>query len=739
MRRRTLSTGLVLALLIGLAPLVRASDTQELHNGAVSATVSDDSVVVDNGILRRAYALAPFSTTEIADLRSGRSRPGGGNDFSLSVAGIAVPASAFTAEVAGLETIDGGVRVRLDLTPLPEAPLSNVRLERVIEIYDGVAGTRTSMVVHAEGGAVPLRGGVLESIAVGPDVAATTHAFRAGADWREPDWAGPQLTVGDAHPGTWRETKTGSEGEAISGPGQWVSAASGEGDRVFAVLERNDQPSSVVSYDGSRIAAEVDYSRDVIVLGPFEEQIHAENPAPGTTARQRLATPGHPLPFEAVFVGLAEDAADEPWQFHKYLTDHRLTPYPKQFVFNSNGTDSGVISTGAKDDVDIAVVREIAPKLRDLGIDTFILDDGWQAISGDWEPDSPAFPDPRGYYAPRFPDATFAAVREAIAPMKLGLWMSPMHFRPDSQTYRSNPTWACTPTGHGLALYNTADMDSSSNEAGIGQWGPAAIPWVQSRIERAITEWQVSYFKFDFLAWLDCAEQGDLYDYREAFIAMLDRLQAAHPDVTFQIDETNDYRLFPFESVTRGPSWFQNGTPTPDRLLHNLWNLSPYVPAFSLGQHMLGGRQWQTYPVETLMAIGLLSHMTVFSDVRGDAMPDAVIDRAAPWAAFHDANADLLDGVVYPLLEDPLAKHWTALQSWDAEAGRGALLAFRQTDSRESVSVALENVPDGLYELRSAPTYEVVGTVDDASLRSGIAVSSQVNGAVVLTIERIRG
>ena len=42
---------------------------------------------------------------------------------------------------------------------------------------------------------------------------------------------------------------------------------------------------------------------------------------------------------------------------------------------------------------------------------------------------------------------------------------------------------------------------------------------------------------------------------------MLDRLQAKYPDVTFQIDETNDYRLFPFESVTRGPSWFQNGSP----------------------------------------------------------------------------------------------------------------------------------------------------------------------------------
>ena len=139
---------------------------------------------------------------------------------------------------------------------------------------------------------------------------------------------------------------------------------------------------------------------------------------------------------------------------------------------------------------------------------------------------------------------------------------------------------------------------------------------IESRIQNAIDNWGVTYFKFDFLVWLDCVGQGDMYDYKEAFIAMLDRLIEKNPDVTFQIDETNDYRLFPFESVTRGPSWFQNGSPPPDRLLHNLWNLSPYVPAYTLGQHFLGGNQYNNYPVDTLMAIALPGHLTFFSDLR---------------------------------------------------------------------------------------------------------------------------
>jgi hypothetical protein len=330
-------------------------------------------------------------------------------------------------------------------------------------------------------------------------------------------------------------------------------------------------------------------------------------------------------------------------------------------------------------------------------VDTFVLDDGWQAISGDWYPDSPEHPEPRwdgvpgSTFAPRFPDSTFAAVREAIAPMRLGLWMSPLHFNPASETYKAHPEWACAPAGHALAAYNTADPDSGSNEAGIGQWSAAALPHVEARMREAITSWGVEYFKLDFIAWLDCAGQGDLYQLREAFTAMLDRLRADHPHVTIQIDETNDYRLFPFESVSRGPSWFQNGSPGPDRLLHNLWNLSPYVPTHSLGQHVLGGRAYEQHRVDTLMAAAMPSHITFFSDLRG--LPDEVVAEAAPWLAFYRAHRELLGGMAHPLLEDPLAGGWTALQPWDARRGQ-VLLVVPTREPRLAASTVVPEAAD---------------------------------------------
>ena len=76
--------------------------------------------------------------------------------------------------------------------------------------------------------------------------------------------------------------------------------------------------------------------------------------------------------------------------------------------------------------------------------------------------------------------------------------------------------------------------------------------------------------------------------------------------------------------------------------------------------------------------------------------------------------------MIYPLLADPLDKGWTALQSWDPDQGRGALLAFRQDSPDETRRIALENVAAGAsFDLVAAPSGELVDTVSSAQLRSG--------------------
>jgi hypothetical protein len=731
---RRAGAGALLAAFALWAPAAAAAPA-DYRDGPVYARVTPIRVVLGNQFAERRWSLAPFETAALVDKRDGgRTWSQNEPDFTLQLAGLAPLGSdvfhAGSVSVTKLER--GGLRIAMELSGPP-----GLSATRVAEAYPGVAGFRTQTILHPAA-PLTLSGAALDQAAVG-QASATANAFHAGTDWRTPDWQGPQLSVGNSEAGDYRTSRSGGPGQQVDAPGEWLSTSTG-GRTLFMVTERNDLPSSRVLYDGSVASARVDYTRDIISLGPLEEQGHVENPL-GMAGRQRLLQPGTAFALEPVFTGFGDHAGDDVWQFHSYLVDHRLAPYQHAVVFNSNGTDSNQRSTGSKDDMDFQTVQQVAPIARRLGIDTFVLDDGWQAISGDWQPDSPQYPEPRwdgspdSKFRPRFPDATFDAVRQAIAPMRLGLWMSPTFFNPNSKIYKEHPEWVCQPIGQALATDNLLDPNGGSNEAGIVPWNRAAFPYVESRIRDAIDHWGVTYFKFDFMVWLDCAGQGDLYEYEDAFVQMIDRLQRDHPGVTFQIDDTNDYRLFPFASVSRGPVWFKNGSPSPDQLLHNLWILSPYIPGFSIGQSMLGSAALQRYPVATLMAAALPSHMTYFEELR--SLPGPVIDEAAQWITFYKAHRDSFGGVLYPLLNDPLKDGWTALQSWDPSAGRGAVLAFRQSAGNDTQRVSLTNVPPGRsFDLFEAPTGAYAGTVTSAQLTNGIDVTlPSVNQAKVLLVE----
>ncbi|MEA2375855.1 MAG: alpha-galactosidase [Thermoleophilaceae bacterium] len=712
-----------------------------LDSADVYATYDATGVALGNGVVERRWSRSPFRTTSLTDKRSGgRTWSRGGADFVLEVGGAQIPSDDFAVQSVQLGRLArGGVRVTMHLAGSGAA--SGLTADRVAEAYPGVAGFRTQTTLTS---ATPLvlSAATLDQAAVGRATPALRN-FRAGSDWRDPAWNGPPLWVGYSQPGDYRQDTTAAAGTAVEGNAEWLDARSGERS-LFMALERNDLPSSRAAYDGSNASLRVDYTKDVLDLGPFEEQIHVENPSSGG-GRTRTLRPGEPFALEATFTGMATSTADEGWQWHHYLAGHRTAPYPHTVSFNSDSVDTNAHSTGSKDDMDFKTLQAIAPIAKRLGVETFILDDGWASRDGDWQPDSPQYPEPRyasdpQKFAPRFPDAQFKAVHATIGDMKLGLWMSPLMFHPSSQTFQSHPDWACHPIADPLIAQNAADPSGTmgttgSNEAGIGPWGDNALPHIESRIRDAIDHWGVRFFKFDFMVWLDCPGQNDLYEQHDAFVAMIDRLRRDHPDVTFQIDETNDYRMFPFESTSRGPTWFQNGAPDAKQLLHNLWSLSPFIPAYAIGQHVLSGPKED---VSTLMAAALPSEITFKTDLR--KLSGDTIATARRWIDFYKAHRDSFSLATHPLLDDPVKGGWTALQEWDSDAQRGALLAFRQGSDSSSKHIALVGVRPGLrFRLFEGPAGQQVATATSADLTHGIDVKLSGKGlARVLLIEPVK-
>ena len=297
-------------------------------------------------------------------------------------------------------------------------------------------------------------------------------------------------------------------------------------------------------------------------------------PDPGP-ARHRVVVP--PLALEPVFTGVALDGDDEPWQH--WVVPLRATACRRgrrAVTFNTQQRRRqphldrrqgrrrlrDVPATARHRPPprrgDVRVRRRLAGPLRRLVRRLA----GLPRAAG--RPVPPPLPRPdvrRGPGRARRHGARAVDVADAL----------PHQLRRRSP---ANPQWTCTPTRRRRRRRSPrCSPRTVPTKPGIGTWNPLAIGSTRTasrsahRLHRGAdprgrsTTYGARYFKFDFLVWLDCVGVApvDMYAYREAFVAMLDRLIADHPDVTFQIDETNDYRLFPFESIARGPSWFQNG------------------------------------------------------------------------------------------------------------------------------------------------------------------------------------
>jgi hypothetical protein len=374
----------MLACALAAAAAAQPAAAAEYRDGSVYASVGPREVVLGNELVERRWSRLPFHTAALLDKRDGgRDWGGGPREFTLTLAGADLGSERFGVEDVTVESLPGGgLRLRMEAAFPPSAPVHSVWVTRVVEAYPGIAGFRVQNTVRSSLPLV-LSGATFDEAGVGA-VEPTAHAFRAGADWREPDWPGPPLAFGDAHPGTWRDTRTAAAGAPLEAAAQWLSLRQGARS-LFMVAERADFPSSRAEYDGTTARLAIRYPRDGVLLGPFEEQAHVEGLS-STFGRPRTLQPLEPLTLEAAFTGFGSGDGDEEWQHHRYLVERRMPPYPHAVTFNSNGTDSNAISTGAKDDMDFATVEQVAPLARRLGVETFILDDGWQAISGTGTP-----------------------------------------------------------------------------------------------------------------------------------------------------------------------------------------------------------------------------------------------------------------------------------------------------------------------------------------------------------------
>ncbi|MEM9377024.1 MAG: alpha-galactosidase [Pseudomonadota bacterium] len=209
-------------------------------------------------------------------------------------------------------------------------------------------------------------------------------------------------------------------------------------------------------------------------------------------------------------------------KFHRHLTqavmDARVHRTPRPVHYN---TWEAVYF-----DHDQDTLFQLADKAADLGVERFILDDGWFAARrhdraglGDWWPSETVYPN----------GLTPLIERVTRRGMSFGLWVEPEMVNPDSELYRNHPDW----------VLQARDIDQvpSRGQFVLDLTRTEVCEYLFQKLHRLLSEEDIRYLKWDMNRDIHHPGSGDravAHAQTLAVYALLDRVRAAHPNLEIE-------------------------------------------------------------------------------------------------------------------------------------------------------------------------------------------------------------
>jgi alpha-galactosidase len=326
------------------------------------------------------------------------------------------------------------------------------------------------------------------------------------------DWAAESQLRRDALP--WGETVFGSRrGTTGHQSNPWVMLDAGDAD------ERHGQVWSVaLAWSGSwRMTTQRGTDNRVQVTGGFGQDGVSWRLEPG----ESLTTP----PIVGLYSGGGFGAISRAW--HDYVLRHVL-PHPQEIrpvLYNS--------WEATEFEVDEAGQRKLAAVAAELGVELFVMDDGWfgartsdRAGLGDWTPNRE-----------RFPDGLTPLIDEVHRlGMGFGLWVEPEMANPDSDLYRQHPDW--------VLHYENRQRTELRHQLVLNFARPDVAAWAHEWLDRLVTEHAIDFLKWDMnrsfseAGWPEHGADGRAdrlwIDHVRNVYAIIDRLRADHPNLRIE-------------------------------------------------------------------------------------------------------------------------------------------------------------------------------------------------------------
>lgn len=229
-------------------------------------------------------------------------------------------------------------------------------------------------------------------------------------------------------------------------------------------------------------------------------------------------------------------------------------------------------------------ILRIAKTAKDLGIELFVLDDGW---FGNRDNDKSGLGD---WYVTNFKKLPggIKGLADKIENMgmKFGLWIEPEMVNKDSNLYRNHPDWIIRTPGRGSSpSRNQYVLDFSRSEV---------VQYIYEMLSKLLHESKISYIKWDMNRYVtecysltkDASSQGKVFhEHILGVYSLYERLIKEFPYILFESCSSGGARFDPGMLYYSPQVWTSDDTDAIERLKIQ-YGTSMIYPISSMGAHV---------------------------------------------------------------------------------------------------------------------------------------------------------
>jgi alpha-galactosidase len=364
----------------------------------------------------------------------------------------------------------------------------------------------------------------------------------------------------------------------------------------------------------------------------------------------------HILPKGSVAAGKTAGAATK-----------ALTPKLRPVIYNSwEATEFRVNEAGQ---------MALAEKAAALGVDRFVMDDGWfgqrkddHAGLGDWYVNKE-----------KFPNGLKPLIDKVHAlGMDFGLWVEPEMVNPDSDLFRKHSDWVLNFKGR--------PSTQQRNQLVLNLARPDVRSYVLDFLDKLLTENDIAFLKWDYNrnwsepGWdqIPPAEQKRVYvDYTRNLYGILAELRRRHPKVEIESCSGGGGRVDLGILKYVDEVWPSDNTDPFDRLTQQNGFTYAYTPQIMMAW-VTDSPHWQnrrTTSLQYRMLSSMQGSLGIGANIEKWTPDEAAVAKRLI-AAYKDVQATIVQGDLYRLISPLDGSEFSATETVTADKSQGVVFAF---------------------------------------------------------------